>query len=116
MFSERECDYLMDIVADADRLIGFVEGMNADVLAADERTSLAVERLFQRITEAVFQLGAETMARIDPDLPLANIRNFGNRLRHDYRNIDPHILLQTAREYLPALRDTAARALEADVR
>ncbi len=111
MFSERTILFLSDIVEDVDRLLGFVDGMDAQALDADERTLLAVERLFQRITEAVIQIGSEDMARIGPDLPVRNIRGLGNRLRHDYRNIDPALLLRTARIELPALRAAAERAL-----
>jgi uncharacterized protein with HEPN domain len=111
MFSERTLLFVADIVEDADRLVAFVSGMDAEALGRDERTLLAVERLFQRITEAVIQIGAEDMARIGPDLPVRNIRGLGNRLRHDYRDIDPELLLRTARDELPALRAAAERAL-----
>lgn len=112
MFSERVRLFLADLVEDADRITSFIEGMDVEMLASDERTLLAVERLFQRITEAVIQIGPSDMARIGSDLPVKNIRDFGNRLRHDYRNIDPSLLLRTAQKSLPALRAAAARALE----
>lgn len=112
MFSERTRLFLADIVEDIDRLVGFVDGMDAEALDADERTLLAVERLFQRITEAVIQIGPEDMARIGPDLPVRHMRGLGNRLRHDYRNIDPELLLRIARNELPALRAAVEKALE----
>ena len=111
MFSERVFLFLSDIVEDADRLASFIDGMNADDLVSDPKTLLAVERLLQRITEAVIQIGANDMALIGAELPVGKIRAFGNRLRHDYRAIDPQILLVVAREELPALRAAAARAL-----
>ncbi|WP_445190736.1 HepT-like ribonuclease domain-containing protein [Sphingomonas sp. Tas61C01] len=112
MYSERVRLLLADIVEDSDRVVAFTGEMDVEMLAADERTLLAVERLFQRITEAVIQIGSDDMARIGTDLPIKNIRDFGNRLRHDYRNIDPALLLRTARTSLPLLRHAAARALE----
>ncbi|GAA0660542.1 hypothetical protein FHT00_002819 [Sphingomonas insulae] len=111
MYSERTRLFLADIVEDVDRLVAFVDGMDAKALGADERTLLAVERLFQRITEAVIQIGSEDMGRIGPDLPVRNIRGLGNRLRHDYRNIDPELLLRIAQNELPALRAAAERAM-----
>ncbi|MDP1027406.1 DUF86 domain-containing protein [Sphingomonas sp. KR1UV-12] len=111
MYSERTRLFLADIAEDANRLMSFVTGMDANGLAGDERTLLAVERLFQRITEAVIQIGPDDMARIDPNLPIRNIRGLGNRLRHDYRNIDPALLLRTAQNDLPALVAAAERAL-----
>ena len=113
MFSDRVRLYLADIVDDADRLEGFVHGLTIEAFEADEKTVLAVERLFQRITEAVIQIGTDTMRDIGDDIPVARIRAFGNRLRHDYRAIAPLLLLQTAQEDLPLLRAVAARALEA---
>jgi len=111
MFSERTRLFLADIVDDADRIVAFVAGLDAGALGADERTLLAVERLFQRVTEAVIQIGDEDMALIGPDLPVRNIRGLGNRLRHDYRNIDPELLLRITRDELPLLRTAAERAL-----
>ena len=112
MFSERVRVYLSDIVADAARVMIFVDGLTAEMLVQDDRTWLAVERLFQRITEAVIQIGPDDLARLAGDLPFRQMRDFGNRLRHDYRNIDPATILDIARDNLPALRDAAARALE----
>ncbi|MFS0772190.1 DUF86 domain-containing protein [Sphingomonas sp. 1P08PE] len=111
MYSERTRLFLTDVVEDANLLLSYVAGMDEQTLAADERTLLAVERLLQRITEAVIQIGPDDMARIDPDLPVRNIRGLGNRLRHDYRNIDPALLLRTARDELPVLVAAAERAL-----
>ena len=112
MYSERVRLFLADIVEDADRVTSFIDGMDVEMLASDERTLLAVERLFQRITEAVIQIGTDDMTRIGTDLPVKNIRDFGNRLRHDYRNVDPALLLRIAQTSLPPLRQAAARALE----
>jgi uncharacterized protein with HEPN domain len=95
-----------------DRLESFIAGLTGEALMADEKTLLAVERLFQRITEAVIQIGTDAMREIGEDIPVARIRAFGNRLRHEYRAIDPMLLLQTAREDLPQLRAAPARALE----
>jgi uncharacterized protein with HEPN domain len=111
MFSERVRAYLLDIVEDADRLAGFINGATLQSFTDDERTVLAVERLFQRITEAVIRVGPEDMTRVGTDIPVDRIRAFGNRLRHDYRNIDPRVLLDTAANDLPLLRDAVARAL-----
>ncbi|TPG20136.1 DUF86 domain-containing protein [Sphingomonas koreensis] len=112
MFSERERLYLSDIVDDADRLARFVDGLTAEDFAADEKTVLAVERLFQRITEAVIQIGTDAMEQVGQDIPVGRIRAFGNRLRHDYRRIDARIIFDTARDDIPPLRAAVFRALE----
>jgi hypothetical protein len=112
MFSERVRTRLQDIVDDVDRVGKYLGDVDADGFVRDEKTVLVIERLFQRITEAVIQIGADDMARIGGDIPIAQIRGFGNRLRHDYRDIDPRLLFTTARTQLPALRAAAMRALE----
>jgi uncharacterized protein with HEPN domain len=114
MFSERTLLYLSDVVDDSTRLANFVEGLTLDQFIADDRTRLAVERLFQRITEAVIQIGPDDMAKVGADIPVGRIRAFGNRLRHDYRAIDPALLLSTAREDLPVLVAACAAVLHED--
>ena len=112
LFSERVRRRLLDIVDDIDRLTGFVSGLDVDAFAADERTVLAVERLLQRITEAVVQIGVDQMAQLAPDMPVGKIGALGNRLRHDYGKVDPALPLMIACEDLPGLRAAAVAGLE----
>jgi uncharacterized protein with HEPN domain len=111
MFSDRVHRRLATIVDDADRLESFLTGLDGDAFAADDLMVLAVERLLQRITEAVIQIGPAEMERVAPGLPTGRIRAFGNRLRHDYDNIDHRLVYAIARESVPPLREAAARAL-----
>ncbi|MEH3034945.1 MAG: DUF86 domain-containing protein [Sphingomonas adhaesiva] len=112
--SERAKSRLRDMIEDADRVATFIDGMSVHTFAADERTIFAVERLLQRITEAVIQIPADEAVRLGPDVPVAKMRAFGNRLRHEYRNIARDIIFDLARIEVPLIRAAAELALEMD--
>jgi uncharacterized protein with HEPN domain len=78
---------------------------------ADEKACDAVERCFQRITEAATKLG-ERMDERYPDVPWRDIRGFGNVLRHDYDEVRNDLIWITIQDRLNALR----RACEAEIR
>ena len=110
--SEREALRLQDIVDNADRIAGYVEGLDFTSFAADSKTADAVERCLQRITEAVIKIGPERMAEVSPFTPVEAVRGLGNTLRHDYDGIDLGIIWRTVRESLPALRADCLRVLQ----
>jgi len=112
MSSDRTTRRLRSIVDDADQLALFIGDMGLGAFRGDLKTAYAVERLLQRITEAVIQIGDEEMARIAPGIPVARIRAFGNRLRHEYERIDRDQVFAIASDDVPELRAAASRALE----
>ncbi|WP_271299254.1 HepT-like ribonuclease domain-containing protein [Sphingomonas sp. CV7422] len=103
---------LEHIVLYADRIAGYLDGYDFGRYRADVRTVDAVERCIERIAEAVVQIGAEPAAALGLPIPFNDVRSLGNRLRHDYSRIDPHVIYDTARRDIPALRDAAQRALD----
>ena len=111
MFSKRTELRLRDIIEDAMRIETFVEDMSLPEFLASERTIFAVERLLQRITEAALQIDSEDAAAMVPPLPIAEMRGLGNRLRHEYRDIDRGIIYDLAVHEVPALRVAAEIAL-----
>ncbi|WP_341208683.1 HepT-like ribonuclease domain-containing protein [uncultured Sphingomonas sp.] len=110
--SDRTRSRLRDMVDDADRILGFVDGMTLATFVADERTVFAVERLLQRITEAAVQIAPAEAALLGPDVPVAKMRAFGNRLRHEYRDIARDVIFDLASIEVPLIRAAAERALE----
>ncbi|TKD53304.1 HepT-like ribonuclease domain-containing protein [Sphingomonas baiyangensis] len=112
MFSSRTALRLRDIVEDVDRITTFLGDASLDVFVADEKTLFAVERLLQRITEAAVQIDPDEAASIGPDLPVAKMRALGNRLRHEYREVDRRVIDEIARNELPALRAACVAAME----
>ncbi len=114
MFSERTRLRLRDIIEDAVRIETFIEGMTLTEFVASERTIFAVERLLQRITEAALQIDSNEAGLLVPPLPIAEMRGLGNRLRHEYRDIDRSIIFDIASNEVPALRVAAELALTPD--
>lgn len=111
MPSRRTILRLGDIIEDADRVATFIDGMSLVEFLAHERTIFAVERLLQRITEATIQIDAEDAALIH-GIPFAQMRAFGNLLRHEYREIDRSVIFEVARIEVPLVRAAAELALE----
>lgn len=111
MLSRRTELRLRDIIEDAQRIATFIGALDLDAFRASEITLLAVERLLQPITEAAVQIDALDLSSLGPDFPIAQMRAFGNRLRHEYRDIDPAVIFDVARINVPALKAAAERAL-----
>ena len=116
MLTERQRLRIEHIVENAERIASYVVGLDYAGFAADSKTIDAVERCLARITEGAIRAGDETMANIAPDIPTHIYRGFGNTLRHDYDQIDPHTIWQTATNDVPTLREACERALRAEDR
>ena len=112
MSFDRTESRLHHIVDNADRISVYLDGYDCDRFREDQLVADAVERCVERISEAVVQIGAETVAALGLPVPFNDVRSLGNRLRHGYSRIDPQITYDTARTDIPALRDAAQRALE----
>lgn len=112
MSTERESFRLQDIVDNVDRIERYLSHFDYAAFADDPRTVDAVERCLQRITEAVVKIGPERMAEISPRTPIDAVRGLGNRLRHEYDQVDLPTIWRTARESLPDLRQDCLKILE----
>ncbi len=112
MFSDRSRQRLQDIVDNADWIAHDLEGIDGERLRGDRMRADAVERCLQRITETIIQLGAEQADQAELNVPWHEIRNLGNRLRHEYRRIDRLVIFDIAVNDIPPLRDAAAKALQ----
>lgn len=112
MSSEREALRLQDIVENIDRIMEYLDGIDAEDFGDDRKTVDAVERCLQRITEAVIKIGEDRMLDIAPTMPMHAIRGLGNVLRHEYDLIDYEIIWYTVTDQLPLLRDDCVKALD----
>ena len=114
MPSKRSADRLRDIIEDAARIERFIDGMTLSDFNASERTIFAIERLLQRITEAAIQVDPGDAQLLGPDMPVAKMRALGNRLRHQYRDLDRAVIFDIARIEVPALAAAAEIALDSE--
>ncbi len=101
---------LQDIIANAEKIDRYVDGRDKIVFFADEKSTDAVERCLQRISEAAVKLGqdAETLM---PTQDWNSIRGIGNHLRHGYDRLDDYLLWQ-AMEGCSSLAEDCRKALE----
>ena len=111
MPSNKASRYLQHIVANAQAIFHYTEGMEFAQFEEDRKTYDAVERCLQRITEAVIRLG-DNAEELMPGQPWQRIRGFGNRLRHNYDSIEEDRLFDIVRNDLPALLAHVQAALE----
>jgi uncharacterized protein with HEPN domain len=100
-----------DLVAAAERALGYVEGRSFEQFSVDRRTVDAVSYAIVVIGEAAKAI-PERVTSATPEIPWADIRGMRNRVTHEYFGIDVTVLWQTVREDLPALLESL-RALQA---
>jgi uncharacterized protein with HEPN domain len=89
----------------------FIESMNIDAYANDERTQAAVERKFLVISEAAIRLGSAA-EKLCPSVPWREIRGIGNWPRHQYDRVDLDTVWNTIQDDLPPLKLAVSSALE----
>jgi uncharacterized protein with HEPN domain len=101
---------LVDIIENAERIEGYLTGMDRDTFAASGLVRDAVERC---LSESVRPHTAwvSMRPRLMPDQPWSDIRGMGNRLRHAYDRISLDVIWNAARYDLPGLTADARRVL-----
>lgn len=101
---------LQDIIDNAHAIFRYTDSMDAAAFEADRKTYDAVERCFERISEAAAKLG-DMALYLMPDQPWQKIRAFGNVLRHEYDIIREDRLFEIVKNDLPGLCAAAEEAL-----
>jgi uncharacterized protein with HEPN domain len=97
-----------DILENIERIERFTAGMDLQAFAGADQTILAVKYALLIISEAAAKLG-DTAVALCPDISWREIRGLGNRLRHDYADIDVVRIWLLLERDLP-LSKTACRA------
>jgi uncharacterized protein with HEPN domain len=101
---------LQDIIDNAQAIFRYTGGMDIAAFEKDRKTYGAVERCFERITEAAAKLG-EMAQQMMPDQPWQKVRALGNALRHEYDAIREDRLFEIVKTDLPRLCAGAEEAL-----
>ena len=101
-----------DILGRIDRIEGYLDGVSREEFLADWMRRDAVERNIEVISEASRDLPADLRLR-EGEPPWRAIADVGNVYRHEYDNIDPDTLWNTATMHVPALRAPVERILDA---
>ena len=82
---------LEDIIASANKILSYTNGLTYEQFLEDEKTVDAVIRNFEIIGEAANRLPEEIKEQF-PDIDWHRIRGFRNRIVHDYMGIDYKIV------------------------
>lgn len=94
---------LDDLIEALDGIIATVEGLRYDDFIGSWQAQRAVERGVEIISEATRHLPEPWLAQY-PEIAWPEIKSIGNRLRHDYRRVDPIIMWGISRESVHHLR------------
>ena len=81
----------------------FVGDMNYEAFAADRRTSRAVERCLEIISEASRDVPPDVQ-EMHPEIPWRQVADSGNVFRHIYDRVSSRIVWQTVTDDLPKLQ------------
>jgi uncharacterized protein with HEPN domain len=92
--------HILEAIVAIERAVGEVTYRQ---FADDLFLRLAIERLFEIISEASRKVPADVKAKA-PEIAWQKIADLGNRLRHAYHRVEPEILWRIAHEDIAPLK------------
>jgi uncharacterized protein with HEPN domain len=95
-------DRLQDILDNIQLARNFVAGQSFEDFRADQRTSYAVVRCLEIISEASRHLPTDLKER-HPDIPWTDIAGAGNIYRHQYHHVQHDLIWRAVQQRLPPL-------------
>ncbi|MBP2293510.1 HepT-like ribonuclease domain-containing protein [Azospirillum rugosum] len=101
---------LEDILQNIDAIVGFIAGMSFDEFLADQKTSYAVLRALEIISEASRRVPDVVKAR-HAHIDWRAVAGAGNIYRHDYDTVDDALTWHTIQHELAPLRAVVALEL-----
>jgi uncharacterized protein with HEPN domain len=102
---------LRDILHHIDLATQFSAGIGQEAFLADVKTTYAVTRCLEIISEASRRLPGDLKAR-HPSIAWKQMAGAGNVYRHDYEDVAARFIWKTLREDLAQLRVVIMRELE----
>ena len=97
-----------DILDRIDKVATYLAGITREQFLTDFMRRDAIERNIEIISEASRGL-PDDLKDNEPDTPWRAIADLGNVYRHEYGNVDPERLWNTATVHVPALRAPVER-------
>ena len=110
MPSEKPRRRIQDLLDNIGRIRRYLNGRSRETFLADEMMQDAVERCFERITEAARKLG-DAFDADHPEARLSALRAFGSVLRHDYDRVNPVLIWNFADGRLDDLENALRKVL-----
>lgn len=111
MRSKRPQNHFRDILENIERIERYTTGLSSEAFYADGLRMDAVERCFQRLTEAAARRGDDAH-QLAPGIPWNDIRAFGNHLRHAYDRLDEQAIWHAIVDDLPPLKAACLAAMK----
>lgn len=104
-------DYVQDILDYAEKAMRFMSSASdADALAHDEKTLLAVVRALEVMGEAAKHV-APAFRREHPEIPWRGMAGMRDKVVHGYFGVDAAVVWRTVREDLPRIREAVQSLL-----
>ena len=104
-------DYLQDIHEAIDKIEMFVQGMDYESFAKDDKTIFAVIRGLEIIGEATKKI-PERVREQNPGVPWREMAGMRDKLIHDYIGVDTEVVWKTIKEDLRAVKLEISKLLE----
>ena len=111
MPSKNPAQRLLDIRDNIDLVAGFIDGLTIQKLKSDTRTTYAVVRALEIISEASRRLPEDLKER-HPHIDWFSIAAAGNVYRHEYEAVDEDLIWATITRSLPILRQSVDSELQ----
>ena len=102
--------FIKDILSAIEAIETFVEGMDADSLSKDDKTSSAVIRKLEIIGEAAKHV-PDDIRKLHPSIPWKSIAGMRDRLIHAYFGIDHKLVWDVIATKLPSMKKSLATAV-----
>jgi len=104
-------DYLQDILETIESCESFIEGMNFDQFASDEKTIFAVNHALEIIGEETKHIPEEIRNEY-PFVPWRKMAGIRDVIIHAYFGVNLNIIWNTATERLPELKRDIEKIVE----
>ncbi|HEV7508951.1 MAG TPA: DUF86 domain-containing protein [Thermoanaerobaculia bacterium] len=101
---QRDASYLWDMLEAVHQILDFTRGVTFSEYSQNAMLYLAVERAIQIVGEAANRVSPQ-FQHSQPGIPWRKIVAQRNVLVHEYGDVDPALIWDLVREYLPRLAD-----------
>jgi uncharacterized protein with HEPN domain len=103
-------DFLRDILDSIDKIGNFIEGLDFDEFAEDNKTLYAVIRALEIIGEATKNL-PEPLKKNHPEVPWRKMTGTRDKVIHGYFGIDLEVVWSTIKEDIPSVKPLIEKIL-----
>ena len=115
MIAERDYkDYLLDIQRAILDILDFTHGLDYEAFTKDKKTSYAVVRALEIVSEASKKIPPETRDSF-PGVPWKEMAGIRDKLIHEYFGVNSRVVWNTVMEDIPRLKPLIADVIEKEV-